>query len=151
MWAAWWTGPPCREPFRRPDAFRGGSRTHEEALEEASRAAGMLLVEIEARWANAWARVLLGHPAFGDTAKSDDASNLPRRVKEVPRDSVWATLGVTREATDAELKRAYRKRALETHPDHGGDPEAFRSLQRAYEEAVRRAARPGRRRASPPR
>ena len=59
---------------------------------------------------------------------------------------MWTILGVTAKATDAEIKRAFRKRAIETHPDHGGDPEAFRALQQAYEKAMLRrkktAARP---------
>ena len=31
------------------------------------------------------------------------------------------------------LKAAFRERALSTHPDHGGDPDEFRALYRAYE------------------
>ena len=34
--------------------------------------------------------------------------------------------------TKQELKSAYRKRALETHPDSGGTAEAFREVHRAY-------------------
>lgn len=60
LWAAWWTGAPARDPFRKPDASSGGARTREEARLEAERAAGRSLVEIEPRWARAWARVLLG-------------------------------------------------------------------------------------------
>ena len=43
-----------------------------------------------------------------------------------------------------ELKAAYRKRALETHPDHGGDEASFRRVLHAYEEARRRIERPRR-------
>jgi molecular chaperone DnaJ len=42
-------------------------------------------------------------------------------------------LGLAPGAALVELKRAYRKRALETHPDQGGDAEAFQAVQRAYE------------------
>ena len=49
-----------------------------------------------------------------------------------------AVLGIAADATLVEIKRAYRKKALETHPDRGGDPEAFRAVQRAYEKAVKR-------------
>ena len=42
-------------------------------------------------------------------------------------------LGLTFPFTLQELKRAYRKRALETHPDSGGTAEAFRSVHTAYQ------------------
>ncbi|KAG5473845.1 hypothetical protein LSCM1_04477 [Leishmania martiniquensis] len=35
--------------------------------------------------------------------------------------------------TPAEIKRAFRERALAAHPDAGGDPDSFRRLQAAYE------------------
>ena len=42
-------------------------------------------------------------------------------------------LGLTFPFTLQELKQAYRKRALETHPDSGGTAEAFRSVHTAYQ------------------
>ena len=42
-------------------------------------------------------------------------------------------LGLTFPFTLQDLKRAYRKRALETHPDSGGTAEAFRSVHTAYQ------------------
>ena len=42
-------------------------------------------------------------------------------------------LGLTFPFTLQELKRAYRRRALETHPDSGGTAEAFRSVHIAYQ------------------
>jgi hypothetical protein len=52
------------------------------------------------------------------------------------RASAWAILEIEPGASVAAIKRAYRRRALETHPDRGGDPEIFRAVQRAYERAV---------------
>ena len=78
MWVAWWTAPPAREPFRKPDAFSGGARSHEEALAQARRAAGVLLVEIEPYWARAWARVLLGRPPWGVRAEGAASSSAHR-------------------------------------------------------------------------
>jgi curved DNA-binding protein CbpA len=45
----------------------------------------------------------------------------------------YEDLGVDEEATSEELKKAYRKRASETHPDKGGDEEEFKKVQHAYE------------------
>ncbi|KIL69507.1 hypothetical protein M378DRAFT_20903 [Amanita muscaria Koide BX008] len=42
-------------------------------------------------------------------------------------------LDVAPDATDAELKKAYRKKALRLHPDKGGDPELFKEVTHAYE------------------
>lgn len=45
----------------------------------------------------------------------------------------YEVLGVPRDATSDEIKRAYRERSRATHPDHGGDPEAFRAVKAAYD------------------
>ncbi|KAI0029321.1 hypothetical protein K488DRAFT_88858 [Vararia minispora EC-137] len=42
-------------------------------------------------------------------------------------------LGVSETATDAELKKAYRQKALRLHPDKGGDPELFKEVTHAYQ------------------
>lgn len=39
-----------------------------------------------------------------------------------------------------EVKSIYRKRAQETHPDHGGNPDEFRKVQEAYEFVYDQAA-----------
>ncbi|MGH8904301.1 MAG: molecular chaperone DnaJ [Egibacteraceae bacterium] len=46
---------------------------------------------------------------------------------------LYEILGVPRAATDEDLKRAYRRKAREFHPDQGGDEEAFKELTAAYE------------------
>jgi hypothetical protein len=151
LWAAWWTAPPTRQPFRKPDASSGGARSHAEALAEAEKAAGGPLLEIEPDWARAHARVLRGEPPFPRHAEPRRAAHPARRPQEAhAAASVWAILGITAQASTADVKRAYRQRALETHPDRGGQVDAFRQVQSAYSEALRRSARP-RKRAPKPR
>jgi len=47
--------------------------------------------------------------------------------------SLYDTLGLQRTADAAEIKKAYKKRALEHHPDKSGDAEKFKEIQKAYE------------------
>jgi DnaJ domain len=147
FWAAWWTGPPTERPFRKPDAANGGARSLEDARAEAERAAGRALTEIDVRWARAFTRTLRGQPAFTDSEvrAAREPAPAPRAPRELPR-SIWAVLGLPGAgATLAEIKRAYRARALEVHPDRGGTDDAFRELRDAYEEALRRAQKKARR------
>ena len=45
----------------------------------------------------------------------------------------YATLGVGRNSTDAEIKSAYRKLAKQHHPDIGGDQQKFAEISAAYD------------------
>lgn len=45
----------------------------------------------------------------------------------------YATLGIERDASPEEIKRAYRKLAQSHHPDKGGDTERFKELNEAYQ------------------
>jgi hypothetical protein len=146
FWAAWWTHAPRYAPFQKPDASHGGARSPEEALAAAERCAGRHLVLIEPHWARAWNRVLRGEaspapppPHEPRTVARPDAPDKPL--------AAWTVLGLDRPgASVRELKQAYRKRALETHPDRGGDAATFRQVQRAYEKllaaAEKRAKKP---------
>ena len=53
--------------------------------------------------------------------------------KEVDNSKYYDLIGVSKNATEAEIKKAYRKKALKEHPDKGGDPEKFKELTAAYE------------------
>lgn len=44
----------------------------------------------------------------------------------------YATLGVNRTATAAEIKQAFRRLASQHHPDKGGDTAKFQAIQAAY-------------------
>jgi len=45
----------------------------------------------------------------------------------------YKILGVSKSATSAEIKKAYRKLAHKYHPDKGGDQEKFKEINEAYQ------------------
>lgn len=45
----------------------------------------------------------------------------------------FKVLGVARNATQDEIKRAYREKAAKYHPDHGGDSWVFQQVSDAYQ------------------
>ncbi len=45
------------------------------------------------------------------------------KKKEIDNTKYYNLLGVTKEATQDEVKKSFRKIALKEHPDKGGDPE----------------------------
>jgi DnaJ-class molecular chaperone len=45
----------------------------------------------------------------------------------------YSLLGVNRNATAEEIRKAYREKAKTHHPDRGGDPEIFKQINEAYE------------------
>ena len=44
----------------------------------------------------------------------------------------YRTLNIPVTATSSEIKKAYRKLAMEHHPDHNGDEEKFKQISEAY-------------------
>jgi len=55
--------------------------------------------------------------------------------KSKPADTTkfYKLLEVDKNASEPEIKKAYRKLAVKHHPDKGGDPEMFKEITRAYE------------------
>lgn len=45
----------------------------------------------------------------------------------------YSVLGIDKNSNDSDIKKAFRKLALQEHPDKGGDPERFKEIQSAYE------------------
>jgi len=54
-----------------------------------------------------------------------------RRLRTLERRAAWSMLGIPCQLEDqAEVKRAFKRKALELHPDKGGDEERFKLLQK---------------------
>ncbi|KAI0262964.1 hypothetical protein BC834DRAFT_889876 [Gloeopeniophorella convolvens] len=51
----------------------------------------------------------------------------------VKESKYYDLLEVQPDASESDLKKAYRKKALRLHPDKGGDPELFKEVTHAYE------------------
>lgn len=60
-------------------------------------------------------------------------AGMGRAPQEVDNQGFYDLLGVGKDASDTEIKKAYRKLALKEHPDRGGDPEKFKEISHAYE------------------
>ena len=67
---------------------------------------------------------------YGNPFESDFKS---KRKYEEEEDDNYSVLGLKRSASDEDIRAAFREKALETHPDKGGDPEDFRKVRQAYE------------------
>lgn len=58
-----------------------------------------------------------------------------------PRGTPYRVLDVAPDATAVQLRRAYRRRMRQTHPDLGGDPADFAAVQHAWEQVGTAKAR----------
>ena len=68
----------------------------------------------------------------------DDPTNHPDE-RLPPADAAYRVLGLPSGADAEAVRRAYRRRVKQAHPDHGGDEEEFRRVQEAYDTARRYA------------
>jgi hypothetical protein len=53
----------------------------------------------------------------------------------------FSDLGVNENASDDEIKRAWKKAMAQHHPDRGGDPEKAKNINSAFQEIMRRRGR----------
>lgn len=68
---------------------------------------------------------------FGDFEEMQGGRGRPQR--EVENSKFYEVLGVEKTASYDEVKKAYRKKAMQEHPDRGGDKDKFQEIQGAYE------------------
>ena len=138
FWAAWWSAPPQRVPFRKADAQNGGASSWHEAKAQAEAMTGRAFSDIDPAWARAVNRVLRGQAPFTETQAKVLEHGKPEKPVPSEPASIWTTLGITPEATLKDIKAAFRQKALVTHPDQGGDAEDFQAVREAYAEALLR-------------
>jgi len=55
------------------------------------------------------------------------------RRKEVDTNKFYEILGVGKDASTADVKKAFRKMAMQHHPDKGGEEDKFKEISKAYE------------------
>lgn len=55
---------------------------------------------------------------------------------DVGRAEAYRRLGLQSNASTDEVKRAYRRKVKEVHPDRGGDEEHFKRIREAYETLI---------------
>lgn len=94
-----------------------------------------VLVEHEMPWSHLGARLPFETPTFefgGGEEEDETAIASPR--------SAFAVLGLPADASESQVRAAYREKVKRVHPDQGGDREAFREVREAYAVAREHAA-----------
>jgi len=79
------------------------------------------------------ARAGFGARATGTGARRERYRPPPSSTSGPTRREAAGVLGVEVGAGEREVRRAYRERVKEVHPDRGGDEERFRRVAAAYE------------------
>ena len=56
-----------------------------------------------------------------------------KQNQNINNNEYYEILGIEKNASESQIKKAFRKKAIKTHPDRGGDIEKFKKLSEAYE------------------
>jgi len=132
-----WADATGRIEARARQSHRGRGRRRDERRERAQS-------ERRARREGERRRHARGHRATSDGGARGSRRDGSNRRRGAPRGDPGPTpeearrvLGVGRDADAEEIRRAYRERAKDVHPDTaGGDEEAFKRVTEAYDRLV---------------
>lgn len=72
---------------------------------------------------------------FGGQGGFPFQNNGPNNTN-VDNKKFYELLGVEKDAEESQIKKAYKKKAMQHHPDRGGDAEIFKEISKAYEVLV---------------
>lgn len=118
---------------------RAKSKTFDDLLQEAMRNAQQQYtanyenISQQQEYAN-----ILREDLYGSSYRYYGGSQRTQRPPDRPAALGWPkVLGIPATATKDEIKKAYRKLAMEHHPDQGGDPTKFNQINEAYQEAIK--------------
>ena len=78
--------------------------------------------EEQERWRGKYQRFGQGFFGFNEEQSEPKDNNYP-----------YSVFGLSRSASDEDMKKAYRKSVLKAHPDKGGTAELFRKVRSAWE------------------
>ncbi|KAF8652705.1 hypothetical protein AX16_004209 [Volvariella volvacea WC 439] len=73
------------------------------------------------------------HQPWSEKRRYSSSSSAPSSPDTFFHSKYYDLLEVSPTASEGDLKKAYRKKALKLHPDKGGDPEKFKEVTHAYE------------------
>merc|ERR1712159_885455 len=62
----------------------------------------------------------------------EQMGGMGRPGKKADTSKYYDILGVDKDASESEIKKAYRKLAMKHHPDKGGDPDKFKEMTQAH-------------------
>ena len=141
FWAAWWTSSGLATS-PKPDAH-GLTERVEDAHAQAraailkAKGAQAKVLRLDADLALEAARVVLPRVDWRERERREEQANHGwRRPAPAPR--AWlGVLGLTWPCTAAEVRKAYRRLALQHHPDRGGSVEGFTRITDARDAALR--------------
>lgn len=122
-------GTKARERARREDA----DRKHQAEVDRRARLTPGERAAEDAEMRRLWERV---ERILGADWQRRFRAPTPRRDEGIEPAAALRELGLGLDATASDVARAFRRRAMETHPDHGGDPEAFKRLVRVRDAAL---------------
>ncbi len=61
------------------------------------------------------------------------STSLSPAAADPDAEDLYDVLGVARDASESDIRKAYRRAAVKHHPDKGGDEKAFQAISRAHE------------------